>query len=70
MQRYSAELGMYWKSGQQWIITGRKRPVETQSLLIEAFQELHADQKRIDQMKYLVSPAKTYQPLALHKSDC
>jgi uncharacterized protein YfaS (alpha-2-macroglobulin family) len=44
-------LGMYWKSvsnGYYW----QDAPVETQSLLIETFQELKADKKIIDQMKY------------------
>jgi hypothetical protein len=47
----SNELGMFWKSvsnGYYW----QEAPVETQSLLIEAFQELHADQNAIDQMKF------------------
>ena len=47
----SPELGMYWKSvrgGYYW----QEAPVETQSLLIETFQDLHADQKAIDRMKY------------------
>jgi hypothetical protein len=47
----SNELGMYWKSvrqGYYW----QEAPVETQSLLIEVFQELHADSKTIDQMKF------------------
>ncbi|HEY4966282.1 MAG TPA: alpha-2-macroglobulin family protein, partial [Puia sp.] len=47
----SAETGTYWKSvsyGYYW----QEAPVETQSLLIETFQELHAGQKDIDQMKY------------------
>ena len=47
----SPELGMYWKSvrgGFYW----QEAPVETQSLLIETFQDLHADQKTIDRMKY------------------
>jgi Bacterial Alpha-2-macroglobulin MG10 domain/Alpha-2-macroglobulin family/MG2 domain len=47
----SPELGMFWKSvnnGFYW----QEAPVETQSLLIEAFQELHADQNAIDRMKY------------------
>jgi len=48
---YSGELGMYWtsvKNGYYW----QEAPVETQSLLIEAFQELHADQNSIDHMKF------------------
>jgi len=43
-------LGMFWKSvseGFYW----QEAPVETQSLLIETFQELHSDQNAIDQMK-------------------
>ena len=45
------ELGMYWKSvsnGYYW----QEAPVETQSLLIETFQELHADRNAIDRMKF------------------
>jgi uncharacterized protein YfaS (alpha-2-macroglobulin family) len=47
----SVELGTYWKSvnrGFYW----QEAPAETQSLLIELFHDLHADQKSIDQMKY------------------
>jgi len=47
----STELGTYWKSvnnGFYW----QEAPVETQALLIETFQDLHADQKDTDQMKY------------------
>ena len=47
----SPELGMYWKSN-QYGYYWQEAPVESQSLLIEVFQELHADQKIIDQMKY------------------
>jgi uncharacterized protein YfaS (alpha-2-macroglobulin family) len=46
----STGLGMYWKSvnnGFYW----QEAPVETQSLLIETFQELRSDQNAIDQMK-------------------
>ena len=42
---------MYWKSvtnGFYW----QEAPVETQSLMVEVFQELQADTKSIDQMKY------------------
>ena len=48
---HTNELGMYWSSvssGYSW----QEAPVETQSLLIEAFQELHADHNTIDQMKF------------------
>jgi len=47
----SPALGMYWKSltqGYFW----QEAPVETQSLLIETFQELHGGIKKTDQMKY------------------
>jgi Bacterial Alpha-2-macroglobulin MG10 domain/Alpha-2-macroglobulin family/MG2 domain len=47
----SVEMGTYWKSvsnGFYW----QEAPVETQSLLIELFQDFHADRKNIDQMKY------------------
>ena len=47
----TAATGMYWKSvsnGYYW----QDAPVETQSLLIETFQEMKADKKIIDQMKY------------------
>jgi uncharacterized protein YfaS (alpha-2-macroglobulin family) len=46
----SPELGMYWKSinsGYYW----QEAPVETQSLLMETFQELHPDLNTINQMK-------------------
>ncbi len=46
----SSELGMYWKTvnnGFYW----QEAPVETQSLLMETFQELRADQYSINQMK-------------------
>jgi 5-hydroxyisourate hydrolase-like protein (transthyretin family) len=47
---HSPGLGMFWKSvnnGFYW----QEAPVETQSLLIETFQELSSDQNTIDQMK-------------------
>ncbi|MBN2533193.1 MAG: hypothetical protein JXB88_09895 [Spirochaetales bacterium] len=47
---YSEELGMYWKSntaGYYWY----QAPVETQSLLIEAFDEVSGDRKAIEEMK-------------------
>ncbi len=46
----SEELGMYWKNnigGYYWV----QAPVETQSLLIEAFDEVGNDQKAVDDMK-------------------
>ncbi len=57
---HSPELGMYWKSvtnGYYW----DQAPVETQSLLIEAFQELHGEQKEIDDMKYWLLQQKRTQ---------
>lgn len=47
----SEEMGMYWpsvKPGYYW----QESPVETQSLLIEAFHEIDPDLKLADQMKY------------------
>jgi uncharacterized protein YfaS (alpha-2-macroglobulin family) len=44
------ELGMYWKNenpGWFWY----QAPIETQSLLIEAFQEIGKDQKTVDDLK-------------------
>ncbi|HVT84137.1 MAG TPA: alpha-2-macroglobulin family protein [Chitinophagaceae bacterium] len=44
------ELGMYWKdisSGWFWY----QAPIETQSLLIEAFQEISKDTKTVDDLK-------------------
>jgi hypothetical protein len=44
------ELGMYWKdqaSGWFWY----QAPIERQSLLIEAFQEIAKDQKTVDELK-------------------
>ena len=44
------ELGMYWKdinSGWFWY----EAPIETQSLLIEAFQEISKDTKTVDDLK-------------------
>ena len=47
---HSPELGMYWKDvsgGYYW----REAPTETQATLIEAFHEVRADQKAVDEMK-------------------
>jgi hypothetical protein len=47
---YSDELGMYWKSnagGYFWY----QAPIETQALLIEAFDEVSNDQKAVEEMK-------------------
>lgn len=47
------ELGMYWKdqsaSGGGWF--WYQAPIERQSLLIEAFQEIAKDQKTVDELK-------------------
>jgi hypothetical protein len=47
---YSGDLACIGcvKNGYYW----QEAPLETQSLLIETFQELHADQNSIDQMKF------------------
>lgn len=43
------ELGMYWNSEQGWF--WYQAPVETQALMIEAFQEITHDTIAIDEMK-------------------
>ena len=56
----STGLGMYWKAvynGYYW----QEAPVETQSLLIEVFHELHTDQNTVDQMKYWLLQQKRTQ---------
>ncbi|HSN50626.1 MAG TPA: hypothetical protein VLR52_05295, partial [Bacteroidales bacterium] len=46
---HSPEMGMYWvlPSGYSW----NQAPVETQALLMEAYDEINADQKAVDEMK-------------------
>ncbi len=47
---YNDEMGMYWKEligGYYWY----QAPIETQSLLIEAFDEVNNDQKSVNEMK-------------------
>lgn len=47
---YSEEMGMYWRNDQRgwyWY----QAPVETQALLIEAFDEVSQDQKSVEEMK-------------------
>jgi hypothetical protein len=46
---HSPEMGMYWatQSGYEW----HQAPLETQALLIEAYEEITADTKPVDEMK-------------------
>ncbi len=46
---HSPEMGMYWvtQGGYEWY----QAPVETQALLIEAYEEIIADSKPVDEMK-------------------
>ena len=46
---HSPEMGMYWatQGGYDWF----QAPVETQALLIEAYEEITADPKPVDEMK-------------------
>ena len=46
---HSPEMGMYWatQDGYEWY----QAPVETQALLIEAYEEIAADPKPVDEMK-------------------
>ncbi|MDO7874537.1 MG2 domain-containing protein [Hymenobacter sp. ASUV-10] len=57
---HSPELGMYWKEvrgGYYW----REAPTETQATLIEAFHEVKADQKSVDEMKlWLLKQKQTH----------
>lgn len=47
---HSEELGMYWRNEQRgWL--WHQAPVETQALLIEAFDEVSNDQKSVEEMK-------------------
>lgn len=43
------EMGMYWKATQGWF--WYQAPIETQALLIEAFQEIGKDTKTVDDLK-------------------
>jgi len=47
---YSDELGMYWKEN-VWGYYWYEAPIETQSLLIEVFDEVGKDAKSVDDMK-------------------
>lgn len=47
----SEELGMYWKANEQGGYYWYEAPVETQSLLIEAFTEVGKDSRAVDAMK-------------------
>jgi hypothetical protein len=46
---HSPEMGMYWasQSGYKWY----QAPIETQALMIEAYEEITADPKPVDDMK-------------------
>ncbi len=46
---HSPEMGMYWavNTGYEWY----QAPVESQALMIEAFDEIISDQKSVDEMK-------------------
>ncbi|MDP3912276.1 MAG: MG2 domain-containing protein [Bacteroidota bacterium] len=47
---HSEEMGMYWRNEQRgWL--WHQAPVETQALLIEAFDEVSNDQKSVEEMK-------------------
>jgi hypothetical protein len=46
---HSPEMGMYWaaENGYEWY----QAPIGTQALLIEAYEEISADPKPVDEMK-------------------
>jgi hypothetical protein len=57
---YGDELGMYWKelssSGYYWY----QAPIETQALLIEAFNEISSDTKTVDELRlWLIKQKQT-----------
>jgi uncharacterized protein YfaS (alpha-2-macroglobulin family) len=57
---YSEEMGMYWKDnyeGYYWY----QAPVETQALLIEAFDEVANDKKSVDDLKVWLLKSKQTQ---------
>ncbi len=57
---YSDEMGMYWRENQggyYWY----QAPVETQALLIEAFEEINQDRESVDQMRQWLLKQKQVQ---------
>ncbi|HLC83084.1 MAG TPA: hypothetical protein VJI69_04575, partial [Bacteroidia bacterium] len=57
---YSEEMGMYWKEnydGFYWY----EAPIESQALLIEAFDEINNDQKSVDELKTWLLKSKQTQ---------
>ncbi|MCD6066996.1 MAG: hypothetical protein K0S33_1822 [Bacteroidetes bacterium] len=57
---YSEEMGMYWKEnyeGFYWY----EAPIESQALLIEAFDEINGDQKSVDELKTWLLKSKQTQ---------
>jgi uncharacterized protein YfaS (alpha-2-macroglobulin family) len=57
---YSEEMGMYWKEnyeGYYWY----QAPIETQALLIEAFDEITDDKKSVEDMKVWLLKSKQTQ---------
>ena len=57
---YSEELGMYWREarrGYYWY----QAPVETQALVIEAFEEINQDRESVDKMRQWLLKQKQVQ---------
>ena len=66
---YSEEMGMYWKenySGLSWY----EAPIESQALLIEAFDEIANDQKSVDDLKTWLIKSKQTQNWPSTKATC
>jgi len=64
---YSDEMGMYWRDNQggyYWY----EAPIETQALLIEAFDEIMRDMKSVEQMKIWLLKQKQTQNWKTPKS--
>jgi len=57
---HSPELGMYWSLKQGW--TWYQAPVETQAMMIEAFDEVNNDRRAVEEMKiWLLKQKQTRQ---------
>jgi uncharacterized protein YfaS (alpha-2-macroglobulin family) len=47
---YNEEMGMYWRQQKGWF--WYQAPVESQAMIIEAFDEVMADRKSVERMKF------------------
>ncbi|HQQ95513.1 MAG TPA: alpha-2-macroglobulin family protein [Bacteroidia bacterium] len=56
---YSEEMGMYWK--ENYAYYWYQAPVESQALMIEAFDEISGDQKTVDELRVWLLKSKQTQ---------